>query len=248
MTVQFQNYEYRYESRGKPIFVPSRRGYRIGYDVKAQVEYLWQVHPVYLHLMPGGHIAALHGHRSHKYFAKIDLSRLFYSLAKSRVQRALRTIGVIQARHYAKWSCVKNPYAEPGYVLPYGFVQSPILATLVLSSSQAGRLLEGPPPRVLVSVYVDDISMSSDSPEDLELHFSDVIAALEQSHFIVNDEKSCRPAPSITIFNCNLSHLRTSVLDERTVQFDVSARSPESRAAFQAYCATVTDGNLFNTE
>jgi hypothetical protein len=198
--------------------------------------------------MPGGHIAALHRHRSHKYFAKIDLSRFFYSLAKSRVQRALRTVGIIRARHYAKWSCVKNPYAEPSYVLPYGFVQSPILATLVLSLSQAGHVLEGPPPSVLVSVYVDDISMSSNSLEDLELFFNEIIAALEQSHFIVNDAKSCRPAPSIEIFNCTLSHLKTTVTDERIVQFEVAARSPASQAAFEAYCASVTDGNLFIAE
>ena len=47
--------------------------------------------------------------------------RNFYGIGRNRVTRALHQIGVEQARTHGKWSCVKNPYGDPSYALPYGF-------------------------------------------------------------------------------------------------------------------------------
>src|SRR5690606_31651017 len=107
----------------------------------------------------------------------------FYSIARNRVARALQDVGVTRARHYAKWSCVRNPYGDPRYVLPYGFVQSPILATLVLNCSAVGSFLRSLPAHVTVAVYMDDISLSSDSRSDLDSAFGGLLAALDAAQF-----------------------------------------------------------------
>src|SRR5687768_206007 len=122
MVVQFENIAYSYENGGKPYFAPSDLGRKIGADIKAQVEAAHQFDPFVYHLRSGGHVAALHSHRHHQLFARVDIRRFFYGISRSRVQRALSEIGILRSRHYAKWSCVKNPYGEPRYVLPYGFV------------------------------------------------------------------------------------------------------------------------------
>src|ERR1700710_1474341 len=135
MAVQFQNFAYTYQVDGKHIFAPNLLGEAIGRDIKQQVEKAYAFDVFVFHLRNGGHVAALHSHRDHAFFARVDIRRFFYSIARNRVQRALMSIGIPRARHYAKWSCVKNPYGDPSYALPYGFVQSPILASLVLMES-----------------------------------------------------------------------------------------------------------------
>ena len=89
----------------------------------------------FFHYSPGGHVAAIHAHLTQKHFIKIDLEKFYYSIARNRVAAALHHFGFKHARDYAKWSCVKNPYGQPAYSLPIGFVQSPALATLVLMRS-----------------------------------------------------------------------------------------------------------------
>ena len=77
---------------------------------------------------------------------EILLKDFFYTVRRNRVDRALRACGVRQHVHFAKWSTVKDPQGGGGYVLPYGFVQSPLLASLVLAESpgRAGALRRRP--------------------------------------------------------------------------------------------------------
>lgn len=132
MVVRFENFEFSFKLKGKPVFKPSARGEAIGYDVKERVERAVAFDPFFYHLREGGHVAALHAHRNHPFFARIDIERFFYGISRNRVGRALADVGIPRAGFYARWSTVRNPYIDPRYALPYGFVQSPILATLVL--------------------------------------------------------------------------------------------------------------------
>lgn len=141
MAIRFQNFDYSYLRNGKHVFAPSLLGRTIGYDLKNKVESAALFDDLYFHLRPGGHIVALHEHRDNRYFARLDIERFFYNIGRNRIGRCLREIGIGRAEHYAKWSTVKNPYQTPSYALPYGFVQSPIVATLVLMLSEAGALL-----------------------------------------------------------------------------------------------------------
>jgi hypothetical protein len=95
MTVQFQNFDFTYRRDGKPVFSPSMRGRKIGDDIKSQVETAHVFDDFVYHLRrKGGHVAAMHAHRNHKFFGRLDIERFFYSIARNRVQRALASIGV----------------------------------------------------------------------------------------------------------------------------------------------------------
>lgn len=243
MAVAIPNFEYSYRRNDKPVFVPTLIGRRIGNEIKSKVEDSYNFDPIYFHLKRGGHVAAIHHHRENLRFARIDISRFFYSVSRRRVQSALDRIGVANARFYAKWSTVANPYNDPKYALPYGFVQSPILASLVIATSQVGDHLLGLPSSVSVSVYMDDISLSSDDPDDLAKAYRSTLAVLAADGFQVNAEKLRTPSAAVDIFNCNLSHGRTSVKDERIAEFFANCRDQISEDALIAYCASVEIGN-----
>lgn len=247
MPVQFQNYAYKYERNGKPIFAPSPLGEQIGKDIKAQVEGAYTFDDFIYHLRKkGGHVAAVHAHRPHAYFARIDIRRFFYSVARNRVVRALRAVGIRRAEQYAKWSTVKNPHGAPSYALPYGFIQSPILATLVLMESSVGALLRQLTAQgvVLVTVYMDDISLSSDDQAALETAFAELHQCLADAGFETSPAKTRPPAPTIDVFNCDLECGRTVVRDERIDIFTAEPRTQPSIDAFARYCASVEQGNV----
>jgi len=246
MPVQFRNFEYRYELNNRHIFVPSRLGERIGNDVKKQVENAYPFDAFIYHLRKkGGHVAALHAHRDHHFFARLDIRRFFYGISRSRVRRALAGINIGRAVHYAKWSCVKNPYANPAYALPYGFVQSPVLATLVLMESSVGNFLRAVAAQgqVLPTVYMDDISLSSDNLDVLQTAFDGLLVELNGAGFEVSPNKTRLPGPAMDLFNCDLSHGQTRVSDDRINAFLAKLPSQPSEDAFVSYCATVDVGN-----
>lgn len=243
MSVQFQNFEYSYDIDGRKIFVPSDLGRRIGEDIKNQVEGECDFEDYLYHLKPGGHVAALHAHRAHTYYMKFDLRRFFYSIGRNRVVRSLRSLGLPRADHYGKWSCVKNPYQEPSYCLPYGFVQSPILATLVLRNSPLGAMLSRLQTRVCVAVFMDDISLSADSLRDLEDCESEILDAILESGFRSNESKRVRPCDSMSVFNCSLRQDETLVLEARVREFVDKEHSNNSSRAFAEYCNRVSIGN-----
>lgn len=247
MPVEFQSYEYAYKRKGKFIFVPSERGERIGRDIKAQVELACPFDDFVFHLRrKGGHVAALHAHRAHRYFARVDIRRFFYSIARNRVRRALSAIGIERALHYAKWSCVKNPHHDgPSYVLPYGFIQSPALATLVLMQSGVGAFLRGlaAGEDVMPTVYMDDISLSSDDRAALQSAFDELVHLLADGEFEISPDKTRKPGPAMDLFNCDLTCGQTNVRLERIDKFLSEPHSENSVLAFDRYCASVEAGN-----
>ena len=243
MSDAIPNFEYSYYRKGKPVFVPTAVGRRIGTEIKQKVEDAYQFDQIYFHLRPGGHVAALHHHRDNQFFARIDISRFFYSISRRRVQSALDRIGVTDARFYAKWSTVANPYNDPRFALPYGFVQSPVLASLVIASSQVGDHLGNLPASVCVSVYMDDICLSADNEDELNWAYQSTLSVLEADGFEVSAEKLRRPASNIDVFNCELRRGHASVRDERVAEFYSKKPEAMSEEAFIAYCSSVEAGN-----
>lgn len=246
MPVQFENFEYHYWKSKKPYFAPNELGKRIGNDIKRQVELAYQFDDFVYHLRPGGHVAALHKHRPHAHFAKADIKLFFYSISRSKVQRALKGIGIARPEHYAKWSCVKNPFGAPNYALPYGFIQSPILATLVLLESVVGATLRSlhDTPGLAVSLYMDDIALSSDDIDLLANAHELVLAALDEANFELSPAKVRTPTDALDLFNCNLNTGSTVVMQERIDKFHGTPRSADSVDAFDRYRASVAAGNL----
>ena len=243
MAVAIPNFRFSYLHKDKPVFVPTTIGRRIGQEIKDNVEGAYQFDPMFFHLRAGGHVAAMHQHRPNTSFARIDISRFFYSISRRRVQSALDRIGVGKAAFYAKWSTVRNPYGEPRYALPYGFVQSPILASLVVATSAIGEHLLALPESVSATIYMDDITLSSGDETTLKSAFDDTLTVLEQDGFEISVKKLRPPATEIDIFNCDLSTGRSAVRDDRVAAFFNKAPSQASEEAFIAYCATVEIGN-----
>lgn len=243
MPVRFENYTHSFLLNGKHVFAPSKRGRRIGEDVKARVEHAYPFEPFYYHLRPGGHVAALHAHRVNSHFCKADIENFFYSIARNRVVRALRSIGIHRSTHFGKWSSVKNPYTDPSYSLPYGFVQSPILATLVLANSEVGRTLSRLAADLTVAVYVDDISLSSNDPARLDAAYDELLQSIEAAGLSANVAKCVSPCNDLTVFNCHLRNGETAVTADRIAEFYSAPPTPLSQAGFERYCTSVTDGN-----
>ena len=241
------NYKYKYPSRGKVIFVPTeqceRKGRRIIKFFSKRVDF-----PDYFyHYKSGGHIAALHAHLENKLFFKIDIQNFYYSIARMRVTRALRSYAYPGANTLATWSCVANPIpgTKPKHVLPIGFVQSPLLASLVLMKSPVaqaiGRAIKN---GVCVSVYMDDFIGSHNDVGVLQAAFADIRDTSAAAGLIPNPKKLVAPINAITAFNCDLTYGSATVRAERTALYESSPeRTPASDAAFEEYRRLVASSN-----
>ncbi len=244
MPICFQNYDYRYKLKGKPVFAPSDSGRKVGKDIKKQVEDVYNFDGFFYHLMKGGHVEALHVHRQCNYFCKLDITNFFYSISRNRISACLGSIGIAHRSQYARWSVVKNPFDNGlNYVLPYGFVQSPILATLVMAESTLGTTLRELPENINATVYVDDILLSSNDITALTESYEVVRTAIIDSNFQINETKSVPPMNQISAFNCDMKHGETDVNQNRIDEFYSLDRSDASIDGFERYLDSVRRGN-----
>jgi hypothetical protein len=94
-----------------------------------------------------------------------------------------------------------------------------------------------------VSVYMDDISLSSADGERLKFRFEELCSLMQRSGFALNAAKCRAPAEALDVFNCNLTGGRTQVLERRVAEFFSVARTEPSEASFLRYCAAVETGN-----
>jgi hypothetical protein len=150
-----ENYRFKFKTRGKFVFVPSSVCDKKAERILAFGASL-DLPEYFFHYRRGGHVDALHRHLNNKHFFRIDLKNFFYSIGRNRISRLLRQHRFPgNARTYAEWSTVRNPYREgPNYVLPIGFRQSPLLASLALYDSAVASAVEGARTHgVFVSVY-----------------------------------------------------------------------------------------------
>lgn len=239
MAIEFENFLYSYSKKGKRIFVPNRFSCNLGKKLKRKIAKKYRFDSFVYHFRKGSHIAALHRHRKNKFFCRLDINRFFYSIRRNRIKRALKQIGIEKPEYFAKWSTVRNPYEGGGYVLPYGFVQSPVLATLVLALSPIGAYLRGLPKTITCSVYMDDLCLSGPNLAELKAAFDGLVAAVEQAGFTLNDKKTREPAEQIDIFNCSLANDSTAVLQDRVDEFYANERSEAAVDAFETYCDIV---------
>jgi hypothetical protein len=241
-----ENYRFKYrKSGGKYVFVPTP-----ACDRKAKRLLEWgasiELPSYFFHYRPGGHVEALYQHIENSHFFRIDLKNFFYSIARNRVARVLRQYEFPRnARDYAEWSTVQNPYEDgPRYVLPIGFKQSPLLASLALYRSSIAAAIEEALGRgVFVSVYFDDLIGSSNDVDELRATYDGILAACVQANLVTNPEKLVKPAAAIIAFNCNLTHGSATVTDERMEKFIGERRGPAAEEAFIAYCRRVQRNN-----
>ncbi|MBR1229156.1 MULTISPECIES: reverse transcriptase domain-containing protein [unclassified Bradyrhizobium] len=241
-----ENYKFKYRSRNKWFFVPNdkceRRGRRMLEFFKKRV-----VYPDYMyHFKKGGHVAALHAHLNNALFFKIDIQNFYYSIARMRVTRALRAWHYPGAGTFSMWSCVRNPGPGPQHTLPIGFVQSPLLASLVLMKSPVHDAIERARANgVCVSVYLDDFIGSHNDLAVLTAAYEDIRNTCVAAGLIPNPGKLVPPQAAITAFNCDLTNGSAVVMADRIGKYFASPdRTPMSDAGFIHYMSMVASKNF----
>lgn len=125
------------------------------------------------------------------------------------------------ARTVANQSTVLLPKSSPAkFILPFGFVQSPIIASLCLHKSYLGETIAKLSNTVGInlSVYMDDIIISLNDKTKAEEVLERVQDAAERSSFMLNPAKTEGPSEQITSFNINLSYDNVEIEQER---FDI---------------------------
>jgi len=231
--------------KGSQVFVPSVLGRRAGVAVHAEVRRRWRPPHYFYHLRPGGHVAALRGHLHNRCFATLDISCFFDSITRARIHRALRSIGIGHDRAWeiAQESTVEKTLRRRDFSLPYGFIQSPVLASLALDRSAFGRVMKtiARSNHTRVNCYVDDIILSGIEEQAVEDSRLALVAAARRSGFVLNESKSQRPSSAITAFNIMLSNGDLVVTEERMYAFEdaILSSGHVSAAAIIAYVHSI---------
>ena len=231
---------------GRWVYNPTQEARIIGLEINQLIKANWEPPSYYYHLRSGGHIAALKTHLDSEYFAVVDISDFFGSISRSRITRSLKQfLGYEQARKIAKKSTVTSgPGYQHSHYLPYGFVQSPILASLAFHMSSLGNLLEelSMDNRLQITVYMDDIVLSSNDSSYLSNVFRQVTKSAERAKFLVNENKSRPVSRRVTAFNIKLSNKEMELTRERFIEFQrayVLSNNPAQRRGIGAYVGTV---------
>jgi hypothetical protein len=112
---------------GTWVFVPTLESVQNGKEIKQAIGRVWLPPTNYYHLRSGGHVKALEAHLHNAIFAHLDIRDFFGSINKTRVTRCVKDLfGYPEGRRIANLSTVVHPDSRR-MILPFGFVQSPIL-------------------------------------------------------------------------------------------------------------------------
>jgi hypothetical protein len=213
---------YKFRKKRAWVFVPAEDTIAYGREIKGLIEKHWKAPDYYCHLQKGGHVAALRGHNSHEYFLHLDIKNFFGNINASRITRCLKgMLSYEKAREIAIHSTVHHPRAERMSILPFGFIQSPIIASVCLSRSTLGRCLHNlsKQPNITVSVYMDDIILSSIELDALTDALGEIEQASSRPSLPLNKKKQEGPCRKVSAFNINLSQNNINVTPERLSEF-----------------------------
>ena len=207
------------------MFVPTPEAIVDGREIKKGVESVWQAPEYFFHLRTGGHVAALKSHLAHTNFLHVDIEDFFGNVNRSRITRCLKPrVGYKKAREWATASTVAHPNDALRFIIPYGFVQSQIIAALCLSESAFGVCLEKihKTSGAAISVYVDDIIISTDDAILCNTLSGMLEAAAGRARFTFNSTKQQGPGTSITAFNIELSNNQLMIESGRLEVFSAA--------------------------
>lgn len=229
----------------KWVFIPTKEAIATGSKIKRVVEQHWRPPSYYFHLRAGGHVEALRSHIGNDHFLRLDIQDFFGSINRTRITRSLKgRIGYSTAREYAHESTVPDPTVDDRNIIPFGFIQSQILAAICLAESALGIYLGklSHNPFVALTVYVDDIIISTSDATLLEKICKDIEVAAKRARFTLNTKKQEGPADAITAFNILLSKGSMEVEPMRYKQFEKSlaeATNKHQREGIISYIGTV---------
>lgn len=231
------------------VYVPTPEVAVAGRALKTAIDERWHAPSYYYHLSKGGHLSALRAHMGNTFFAHRDIDNFFGNINASRITRWLKPFfGYASARQYAVESTVLHQQSREK-ILPFGFVQSPILASLCLSHSRLGKKLEELNRRqdITVSVYVDDILVSSLDEASLATAVAELDEAAERSRLPFNLTKRTDPGRAVKAFNIVLANQAMAIEAGRLEQLVArhrEATSDQVQRGIEAYVGSVCSGQL----
>lgn len=208
--------------KDKWVYEPTDVARNEGYSILEAVKCKWTPPEYFYHFQDGGHVSAIKIHLNHHYFCKLDVKDFFSSVSRSRVTRTLKEFFPYEtARRFAKISTVKHLINnQHSHSLPLGFVQSPLLATLCLNKSSFGACIDACSTKegIEISVYMDDIILSSDSIELLDTWYQKLKESAISSKFNLNEKKEVKQALQITAFNIDISFNQMTITQQRFME------------------------------
>lgn len=234
---------------GVTVCIPSDKGRERGRGIAQEVADRWTPKANYFHLLEGGHVAAARRHHASTVIAKLDLARFYHQVSRSKVHRALKLIGTPQkdAWEAACDSTVERDPGQRNFSLPFGYVQSPILASIALDHSALGNAIaQLNTGRCLVSAYVDDIIVSANDTGTVHHALDQLRTAAGVSGFAINESKSEGPAGEITAFNIHLGNGRMEITAKRMGEFEAAITDgyPERIMGILNYVNSVNLGQM----
>lgn len=237
----------KYELKpGRWVFVQTQEAKLLGREIITTINNKWKAPDYYFHLRDGGHVKALKSHIGHHYFTALDLADFFGSMSRTRVTRSLKQYFDYEtARAIAKASTVPHSRAnEHSHSLPYGFSQSPLLASICLEKSTLGILLNQCQQdiTIAVTVYMDDIILSSDSENVLSQWVNELKSAAIRSNLTLNSTKESPISKRIECFNITMSHNHLEITRDRFKDFYTvynQSTSGHQRKGIGGYIGTV---------
>lgn len=230
---------------GKWVFVPTADSVAEGKKIKKAIEMCWTPPSYYFHLRAGGHVEALRSHLAHENFLRIDIKDFFGSINRTRITRCLKSkFSYSIARAYANASTVPDPVDTKRIIIPFGFVQSQIVAAVCLAESALGIYLDKLMlnPAVVLTVYVDDIIVSTSDAVLLEQVLQDIQEAAKKARFVLNADKQDGPGAGITAFNILLAKGSMEVEADRLNKFKealMAATGENQRKGIKSYVTSV---------
>jgi len=231
---------------GRWVFVPTPEAIADGKKIKKQLEARWAAPEYYFHLRAGGHVAGLKSHLSHSNFLHLDVEDFFGNINRSRITRCLKSrFGYKDAREWANASTVSHPTNSSRFIVPYGFVQSQIIAALCLSESALGVCLDKihKTSGAAVSVYVDDIIVSADDSALCTALLGTLELAVARARFAFNPSKKQGPASAVSAFNISLSNGQLLITSDRLKEFSRALAEASSDAQRQGIISYVNSVN-----
>ena len=98
--------------------------------------------------------------------------------------------------------------------------------------------------RNIVSVYVDDISISGNNLNEMGEAFEMLCNAIIAEKFFLNQKKLIFPNEQINVFNCDLEQGSSKVSYARQQKFFQTNQTSFAKDAFKKYCDQVSEGNI----
>ena len=239
------NYDHSFvQKNGRQIFVQTKIDRDFGTRLHNRILRAWKPPSFFYHLQPGGHLAAVRAHLPNNFFLYADLERFYDSISRTRIHRALKKIGWSQSDAWktACRSTVKKSKAKEAYCLPFGFVQSPILASVVLATSAFGAAIQMISAKgIAISIYMDDVLVSSDDVNELIAVQNELMVAVATAGFSFGSAKKSDPSPSADLFNLNISNNSMALTSRRIAEFvdALKTANPARREGILSYVKNI---------